>query len=105
MARGTSRISSPRSKLRCAESPSGPRPAGDGGSLSPGGRRVQGRSYLSVEIGIDSFAAAFTDDSRAVSASDRLRDLIAQIERADQAGLDSFGIGEHHGESSSTLRR
>jgi len=51
---------------------------------------------LSVEIGIDSFAAAFTDDSRAVSASDRLRDLIAQIERADQAGLDSFGIGEHH---------
>ena len=51
---------------------------------------------MSVEIGIDSFAAAFTDDSRAVSASDRLRDLIAQIERADQAGLDSFGIGEHH---------
>jgi len=49
-----------------------------------------------VEIGIDSFAAAFTEDSRAVSASDRLRDLIGQIERADQVGLDSFGIGEHH---------
>ena len=49
-----------------------------------------------MEIGIDSFAAAFTDDSRAVSASDRLEDLIAQIERADQVGLDSFGIGEHH---------
>src|SRR5260221_3671857 len=49
-----------------------------------------------VQIGIDSFAAAFTDDSRAVSASDRLGDLIAQIERADQVGLDSFGIGEHH---------
>jgi probable LLM family oxidoreductase len=49
-----------------------------------------------VEIGIDSFAAAFTDDSRAVSASDRLRNLIEQIERADQLGLDSFGIGEHH---------
>jgi len=31
-----------------------------------------GRSYVSVEIGIDSFAAAFTDDRRAVSASDRL---------------------------------
>jgi len=60
-----------------------------------------GRSYVSVEIGIDGFAAAFTDDRRAVSASDRLSDLIAQIERADQAGLDSFGIGE----SSSTLRR
>jgi probable LLM family oxidoreductase len=49
-----------------------------------------------VEIGIDSFAAAFTEDSRAVRTSDRLRDLLAQIERADQAGLHSFGIGEHH---------
>ncbi|HZN54668.1 MAG TPA: Atu2307/SP_0267 family LLM class monooxygenase [Candidatus Polarisedimenticolaceae bacterium] len=49
-----------------------------------------------MEVGIDSFAAAFTDDSRAVSPSDRLVDLIAEIERADQVGLDSFGIGEHH---------
>jgi len=30
-----------------------------------------------MEIGVDSFAAAFTDDSRTVSAPDRLRDLIA----------------------------
>lgn len=49
-----------------------------------------------MEMGIDSFAAAFTEDSRAVSASDRLGDLLAQIERADVLGLDSFGIGEHH---------
>jgi probable LLM family oxidoreductase len=49
-----------------------------------------------MEVGIDSFAAAFTEDSRAVSASDRLGNLIEQIERADQLGLDSFGIGEHH---------
>jgi len=49
-----------------------------------------------VEIGIDSFAAAFTEDSRTVSASERLRNLIEQMERADQVGLDSFGIGEHH---------
>jgi len=49
-----------------------------------------------MEIGVDSFAAAFTDDSRTVSAPDRLRDLIAQIEHADRLGLDSFGIGEHH---------
>src|SRR2546426_8471885 len=49
-----------------------------------------------MEIGIDSFAAAFTKDSRTVSASERLRNLIEQIERADQVGLDSFGIGEHH---------
>src|SRR6185295_4417646 len=49
-----------------------------------------------IEIGIDSFAAAFTEDSRAISASDRLGNLIEQIERADRSGLDSFGIGEHH---------
>src|SRR5438128_2681485 len=49
-----------------------------------------------MEVGIDSFAAAFTEDSRAVSASDRLGNLIDQIEHADQLGLDSFGIGEHH---------
>jgi len=49
-----------------------------------------------VQIGIDSFAAAHDDSSRAVSATDRLRDLIEQIEHADQVGLDVFGIGEHH---------
>src|SRR4030081_774311 len=49
-----------------------------------------------MQIGIDSFAAAYNDASLAVSASDRLRDLVEQIEYADQAGLDVFGIGEHH---------
>src|SRR5438874_1752080 len=49
-----------------------------------------------MQIGIDSFAAAHDDASRAISASDRLRNLIEQIEHADQVGLDSFGIGEHH---------
>jgi probable LLM family oxidoreductase len=49
-----------------------------------------------VQIGIDSFAAAHDDTSRAVGASDRLRHLIEQIEHADQVGLDVFGIGEHH---------
>ena len=49
-----------------------------------------------MQIGIDSFAAAHDDASRAVSASQRLRDLVEEIEHADQVGLDSFGIGEHH---------
>jgi probable LLM family oxidoreductase len=49
-----------------------------------------------MEVGIDSFAAAFTEQSRAVSPSERMRDVLAQIESADQAGIDSFGIGEHH---------
>ena len=49
-----------------------------------------------MEIGIDSFAAAHNESSRAVSPPDRLRNLIEEIEHADQAGLDVFGIGEHH---------
>jgi len=49
-----------------------------------------------VQIGIDSFAAAYTDSSLAVSPSDRLRDLVDEIAQADQVGLDVFGIGEHH---------
>src|SRR5437879_4671575 len=49
-----------------------------------------------MQIGIDSFAAAYDDASRAVSAPDRLAHLVEQIEHADQVGLDVFGIGEHH---------
>src|SRR5258705_1219603 len=49
-----------------------------------------------IQIGIDSFAAAHDDTSRALSDAQRLRELIEQIELADQVGLDVFGIGEHH---------
>jgi probable LLM family oxidoreductase len=49
-----------------------------------------------MQVGIDSFAAAYDEDSLAVSDSDRLRNLVEQIEHADQVGLDAFGIGEHH---------
>jgi probable LLM family oxidoreductase len=49
-----------------------------------------------IQIGIDSFAAAHDDTSRALSATQRLRNLIEEIEHADQVGLDVFGIGEHH---------
>lgn len=67
------------------------------GAVSHEGRvetREQGAARM--EVGVDSFAAAFTEDSRSVSASDRLRGLVEQIELADRVGLDSFGIGEHH---------
>src|SRR5439155_1768154 len=50
----------------------------------------------SIQIGIDSFAAAHDDTSRALSPAQRLRDLVEQIEYADEVGLDVFGIGEHH---------
>jgi len=49
-----------------------------------------------MEIGIDSFAAAYGDASLAVSGPDRLRDLLEEIAHAEEAGLDVFGVGEHH---------
>jgi len=49
-----------------------------------------------VQIGVDSFAAADLAERSGVAASDRLRDLIDEIALADRAGLDAFGIGEHH---------
>jgi alkanesulfonate monooxygenase SsuD/methylene tetrahydromethanopterin reductase-like flavin-dependent oxidoreductase (luciferase family) len=37
-----------------------------------------------------------TPTSQSVSPSERLRSLVEQIERADQIGLDVFGVWEHH---------
>jgi len=49
-----------------------------------------------VQVGIDSFAAAYLEESRTQNPSDRINELVEQIEHADQVGLDVFGIGEHH---------
>jgi probable LLM family oxidoreductase len=51
-----------------------------------------------MEIGIDSFAAtsALLGGDLPVSDSDRMAFLLDEIEAADRAGLDVFGIGEHH---------
>jgi probable LLM family oxidoreductase len=49
-----------------------------------------------MEVGVDSFAAALTETSIAISQADRMRDLLEEIEHADQVGLDVFGVGEHH---------
>ena len=50
-----------------------------------------------MQIGIDSFAAAMPDRTGlTISPVDRLRNLLEEIELADQVGLDVFGIGEHH---------
>jgi probable LLM family oxidoreductase len=46
-----------------------------------------------IEIGIDSFAAS---PQRDLSDTDAINQLLERIELADQAGLDVFGIGEHH---------
>ena len=50
-----------------------------------------------MEIGIDSFAAMFSDNgSKAINDVDAMAQLLERIEHADQVGLDVFGIGEHH---------
>src|SRR5579864_6732081 len=49
-----------------------------------------------MQVGIDSFAAAFDENSRAVNPAERLRQLVQQIEHADEVGIDVFGVGEHH---------
>src|SRR5437867_4414982 len=49
-----------------------------------------------MQVGIDSFAAAFDENSLAVNPAERLRQLVQQIEHADEVGLDAFGVGEHH---------
>src|SRR5258705_5661390 len=50
-----------------------------------------------MEIGVDSFAAMFSGNSdRVINDADALAQLLERIEKADNAGLDIFGIGEHH---------
>ncbi|MBY2918781.1 LLM class flavin-dependent oxidoreductase [Rhizobium leguminosarum] len=54
-----------------------------------------------MDIGIDSFAMLLTDPAtgRLQSAIDRMESIIAEVELADQVGLDVFGMGEHHREN------
>lgn len=47
-----------------------------------------------MEIGIDSFASGNIQTAK--DGAEVLDKLLARIEFADQAGLSSFGIGEHH---------
>ncbi|MBV9109929.1 MAG: LLM class flavin-dependent oxidoreductase, partial [Gemmatimonadetes bacterium] len=51
-----------------------------------------------MEIGIYTFAEAALDPAtgRQLDAGKRLRELMEEIELADQVGLDVFGVGEHH---------
>lgn len=48
-----------------------------------------------MEIGIDSFASAMYGNNT-LSSVDAMEQLLDRITIADQAGLDVFGIGEHH---------
>jgi probable LLM family oxidoreductase len=51
-----------------------------------------------MQLGIDSFAASIPDPLTGITLQpvERMQNLLAEMELADQVGLDVFGIGEHH---------
>ena len=51
-----------------------------------------------MELGLYTFGDVGTDPKtgRKVGPAERLRNLLEEIELADQVGLDVFGLGEHH---------
>ncbi len=51
-----------------------------------------------MQIGVDSFIALFPDATTGLVPvpGQRMADLLDEVEAADRAGLDIFGIGEHH---------
>lgn len=50
-----------------------------------------------MEIGIDSFAATMANNKgQTISSVQAIAELLERIEKADEVGLDIFGIGEHH---------
>ena len=52
-----------------------------------------------MQIGVDSFAplAPFSNEAeRPARSAERARRLLEEIETADRAGIDVFGVGEHH---------
>jgi probable LLM family oxidoreductase len=51
-----------------------------------------------MEIGVYTFAETTPDPAtgKTIDTAQRLRDLVEEIELADQVGLEVFGIGEHH---------
>jgi probable LLM family oxidoreductase len=51
-----------------------------------------------MQIGIDSFAAAMEDPvtGEKPTPRQRLNEVIDEIVKADEVGLDAFGLGEHH---------
>ncbi len=51
-----------------------------------------------MQIGVFTFAETTPDPAtgRTISAEQRLREVLEEIELADRIGLDVFGVGEHH---------
>ena len=61
------------------------------------GQKYTGRITM-VELGISTFGETteLEGTGQTYSHSERIRQLVAEIELADKVGLDVYGIGEHH---------
>ena len=55
---------------------------------------------MTIELGISTFGETTLLEStgKAISHDQRIRELVEEIELADQVGLDIYAIGEHHRE-------
>jgi len=51
-----------------------------------------------MELGLTSFAETHADPAtgQATSHGERLRQVIAEVEKAEEVGLEVYGLGEHH---------
>jgi probable LLM family oxidoreductase len=60
--------------------------------------RSDGFGSMTMELGVYTFAevTSHPNTGQVISPARRLRDLMEEIELADQVGLDVYGVGEHH---------
>jgi probable LLM family oxidoreductase len=49
-----------------------------------------------MELGITTFAESYPLDGRPTGHGERLRQVLEEVELAEQVGLDIYGVGEHH---------
>ena len=51
-----------------------------------------------MEIGVTTFVETTPDmlTGKTLTHAERIREVVEEIELADQVGLDVFGVGEHH---------
>src|SRR5690242_391974 len=61
-------------------------------------RNLKAANQIGMEIGIYSLAELYPDPltGKAISAKQRMDEIIKAAKLADEAGLDVFGVGEHH---------
>src|SRR5687767_5301961 len=52
---------------------------------------------MMIELGLDTFGdVVFDNDDRPVTQAQALRNVVAESVLAEEAGVDAFGVGEHH---------